>query len=110
MEQQNQAQGPAIQAAVAVKLPPFWTEDPSTWFAQAEAQFHLRGVSSDETKLYYVVAALDQTTARRLLDIIRTPPQQNKYQSIKNRLVTIAGILHHLVADLMTTWLNDLMA
>jgi len=60
--------------AVSLKLPTFWTSQPEIWFTQAEAQFHVRGITADTTKYYYVVAALDQPTAGRLLDALQSPP------------------------------------
>lgn len=74
--------------AVVVKLPAFWANQPKVWFAQAEAQFILRGVTVDETKYYYLVAALDQETAKRVVDIISDPPASNKYESLKSRLLS----------------------
>ena len=50
--------------AETLKLPTFWTTCPLAWFAQTEAQFSLRNISSDDTKYYYVVAALDPTPLR----------------------------------------------
>ncbi|KAJ8371596.1 hypothetical protein AAFF_G00306820 [Aldrovandia affinis] len=51
--------------AVALKLPEFWQEHAAVWFAQAEAQFALRGITQEDTKYYYVVAALNSSTASR---------------------------------------------
>ncbi|KAJ8372904.1 hypothetical protein AAFF_G00275540 [Aldrovandia affinis] len=50
--------------AVALKLPEFWQEH-AVWFAQAEAQFALRGITQEDTKYFYVVAALNSSTASR---------------------------------------------
>ena len=61
--------------AVSLKLPTFWASQPEVWFAQAEAQFKLRKIEADETKYYYVNAALDQETASRLMDLIGQPPE-----------------------------------
>ena len=47
----------AEKHAVSLKLPTFWTSQPEVWFAQAEAQFNLRCITSDDTKYFYVVAA-----------------------------------------------------
>ena len=78
--------------AVALKLPTFWTAQPDVWFAQAEAQFNLRGITADDTKYYYVVAALDQDTATRVLDLISQPPDDNKYSTLKGRLIDTFGL------------------
>ena len=65
--------------AVALKLPTFWTTWPSAWFAQTEAQFAQRNIFADETKYFYVVAALDSSIASRALSVISSPPPDNKY-------------------------------
>ena len=59
-----------VEHAVSLKLPTFWNQQPRTWFAQAESQFAIRSVTSEVTKFHYVVAALDQETATRVLDVI----------------------------------------
>jgi len=82
----------AEEHAVSLKLPTFWTSQPDVWFAQAEAQFSLRGITADDTKYFYVIAALDQQTATRLLDLISRPPADNKYATLKERLITTFGL------------------
>ena len=74
-------------SAVTVKLPTFWPAQPTIWFAQAEAQFALRGISSDSTKYYHVLAALDQDTAVRISDVILNVPANDKFDSLKKRLL-----------------------
>ena len=78
--------------AVSLKLPTFWSSQPEVWFAQAEAQFNLRKVTADDTKYYYVLAALDQPTATRLLDLINHPPTDDKYKELKTRLIDTFGL------------------
>ena len=87
MAQEEQA-ATGQQNGIAVKLPDFWTTNPEIWFRQAKAQFALRHVVSEETKYYYVLAALDQNTAQRLLDLLSNPPAANKYTAIKQRLLS----------------------
>lgn len=44
-----------------VKLPPFWKDNPTLWFAQVDASFALSRITSDDTKFRYVIVNLDQT-------------------------------------------------
>ena len=81
--------------AVSLKLPTFWTSQSEVWFVQAEAQFELRRVTADETKYFYVLAALDQETATRVLDLIRRPPNEDKYKALKDRLIDTFGLSKH---------------
>ncbi len=78
--------------AVALKLPTFWTTQPSVWFTQTEAQFYLRKITDDTTKYFYVVSALDQDTAARIIDTLSTPPVQHKYETLKQRLISTFGL------------------
>ena len=57
------------------------------WFAQAEAQFHIRGITADQTKYYYMVVALEQDVAGRMLDVLRNPPDDNRYAALKTQLL-----------------------
>ena len=72
---------------VSLKLPSFWATQHRVWFRQTEAQFALRNVTADTTKYYYVVSALDQDTAQRLIDLMNNPPEDNKYTKLKKRLL-----------------------
>ena len=74
--------------AVAIKLPPLWTDQIDIWFAQAEAQFTLRKITSEETKYNYVVSSLSQDVAVRCLDIITTMPIIDPYSTLKKRLLS----------------------
>ena len=61
--------------------------------------FSLRNVTSDDTKYHYVVAALDQSTALRVIDILEDPPQTGKYANLKKRLTDIFGLSQRQRAD-----------
>ena len=56
-------------SAVSVKLPPFWPDKTKLWFAQAEAQFHLRQITQQRTKFAHVLSMLDSRTAEHAIDI-----------------------------------------
>ena len=79
---------PAVFAAT-VKLPDFRMHDPEPWFQHVEAQFHLRGITTDDTKYFHVVAALDSATTRRLMGLLRDPPVADKYTALKSQLLLI---------------------
>ena len=76
---------PADTHAVGLKLPVFLADHPRVWLQQAEEQFAVRNVTADNTKYHYVVAALEQATALRDIDVLEDPPQHNKYDNLKRR-------------------------
>jgi cleavage and polyadenylation specificity factor subunit 1 len=76
------------ESAVSLKLPTFWASQPRAWFVQAEAQFTIRGITQDSTKYAYLVSSLDQQTAERILDVLEAPPTSEKYETLKDRLLS----------------------
>jgi hypothetical protein len=78
---------PAEVSRVAVRLPPFWVERPAVWFAQAEAQFFLAGVSSETTKFFHVISQPDHRYAAEVEDIITSLPERDPYTKLRNELV-----------------------
>ncbi|XP_063538910.1 uncharacterized protein LOC134748136 [Cydia strobilella] len=86
----NDVAEPLVYGAVnrvAVRLPPFWPDDPEIWFAQVEAQFEVTRTKTDSTKFYTVVQQLDQNAAREVRDIITNPPEKDRYEKLKYELV-----------------------
>jgi hypothetical protein len=79
-------------AAVSVKLPAFWRVRPATWFTQVEASSRIKGITTDDTKYRYIVQSLDADIALQVADYLDEPPQQNKYEGLKERLVDAFGL------------------
>ena len=79
----------AINAA-SLKLPQFWTKKPLLWFARAESQFHLRGITSDRTKFDHVMQALDDAALDRVEDLVIADPLPNDaYTQLRRRLTGV---------------------
>ncbi|XP_070158995.1 uncharacterized protein [Polyergus mexicanus] len=72
---------------IAVRIPPFWPEEPELWFAQLEGQFSLCGVTQDEAKYAYVLSKIEPRQAREIKDVITHPPAHHKYEAIKKALI-----------------------
>ena len=73
--------------AVSLKLPLFWAMEPQIWFTQAEAQFALRKLVSNNTKYYCILSSLDQTTASQLNNFISNIQAKDKYDTLKDQLL-----------------------
>lgn len=85
-ENQQPEQHAGAVYRVAVRLPPFWPDRPALWFAQAEAQFELAGITNQKTKFNYIISQLDHRFAAEVEDIITSPPEQ-PFDKLKAELV-----------------------
>lgn len=74
-------------AAVNIKLPPFWPADPAIWFAQVEATFATKRLSSQKSKFDHVVASLTPEVAAEIRDLILRPPDTEPYNVLKDTLI-----------------------
>ncbi|XP_072945700.1 uncharacterized protein [Epargyreus clarus] len=57
------------------------------WFAHADAQFHLAGITADITKYSHIIATIDKRVINEIEDIIMNPPAENKYETLKRELI-----------------------
>ncbi|XP_023244427.1 uncharacterized protein LOC111642322 [Centruroides sculpturatus] len=77
---------PEISRA-ALKLPQSWHKKADLWFINIEAQFKLADISQDTTKYYAVVSAFNSEVLAYVSDIVKNPPRENLYQTLKDRLI-----------------------
>lgn len=85
--QGNEA-APDVNQVRNLKIPPFWRGNPALWFVQVEAAFALSNITADATRFRHVITQLDTQTLPAISDIILNPPAANKYQAIKDRIIS----------------------
>lgn len=74
-------------SAVSLRLPPYWDRNPSVWFMQAESQFVLSGVRTEQRKYHLVVSALSPAAAEEVADLLSAPPSTTPYSTLKAALL-----------------------
>ncbi|GBM40949.1 hypothetical protein AVEN_156341-1 [Araneus ventricosus] len=62
-------------------------DDSSPAVARIESQFTIAGITKDETKYHHVVAAIETDVIAQVSDIILNPPEELKYEALKERLI-----------------------
>ncbi|XP_072173186.1 uncharacterized protein [Diadema setosum] len=77
---------PAV-TAISLKLPPFWPNNPTLWFAQVEAQFTTRSITTQQTRFAYVISSLQPEIAQEVRDFIISPPATDAYDKLKAELI-----------------------
>ena len=73
------------------KLPPFWADDPCSWFNKTESIFKALNITSNQAKFNMVVMALDKTICDAVSESIIHQPPVNAY-----------GVLRLHVLEVMT--------
>ena len=74
-------------SAISVKIPPFWPTDPEVWFAQVEAQFSTRNITSLRTRFDHVIAALAPEIATEIQDLLLSPLDDHPYDVLHTELI-----------------------
>ncbi|XP_078050778.1 uncharacterized protein LOC144477164 [Augochlora pura] len=71
----------------AVKLPPFWKEEPRLWFTVLEREFAAYNIKADVVKSSAVTRSLDSETLKVVVDVVEAPPEKSTYGHIKQALI-----------------------
>ena len=85
----------------AVRLPPFWPDRPALWFAQAEAQFELAALTSERTKLNYLISHLDHRHSAEVENVVTSPKAKYTYKMLKTELVRLSKSREQRVRHLL---------
>lgn len=75
-------------ARVGLKLPPIWKNNIKLWFVQVESNFQISGISQDLTQYNTLIASIDPESLSAVSDILLNPPETNKYETLKQRLIS----------------------
>lgn len=70
-----------------IKLPKFWRKQPKLWFAHLESEFTVYRISSNDVKYSSVVRHLDEQALIAVAELIKNPPEKDKYMHLKNLLI-----------------------
>lgn len=77
--------------AISIKLPIFWETNPKSWFTLVEAQFALKGITSELTKFYHALQAIDRSVICKVAHFTDNPPPSNQYSGLKETLLEAFG-------------------
>ncbi|KAF8796314.1 hypothetical protein HNY73_000701 [Argiope bruennichi] len=72
---------------LSVKIPPLWRNNIKLWLIQVESNFALAKITNDLTKYNNLIATIDPETLSAVADILLAPPDTNKYDALKARLI-----------------------
>ena len=86
-------------AAVSVKLPPFWPQDPEVWLMQVEAQFANKGTTVQKS----VISLLSPDVTMEVRDLLLKPPTDNPYNMLLAQLIKCTAASKLGSADSSTT-------
>lgn len=71
-----------------VRLPTFWKNRPKLWFVQLESELSAYRIRSDEQKYNAIIRHLDEATMIAVADVLENPPEEQKYERLKEALVS----------------------
>lgn len=90
LNEENRVENPTAAEVnhVAVKLPPFISDDAEMWLQVVDRSFRVARVTSEETKFSYLVTALDRRVMSEVRDLVMNPPQDKPYSALRAALIS----------------------
>lgn len=73
------------------KIPAPWLHDIELWLAFIDTQFNVHKIRNDRTRYEYTLAALDPISLAAIRDVLVTQPEENLYETLKQKLREKAG-------------------
>jgi hypothetical protein len=74
--------------SLSLRVPPFWRDQPVLWFCSFEAATaELKRSQAQLAQM--VIAQLEKQDIQNISDLIYSPPQENYYTVIKDRLISV---------------------
>lgn len=83
----NQTSTPCDIDVVNVVLPSYCVRDPRLWFAQVEAVFECRRITSQQSRYSFILPQLPYEVASEISDLIYQKPLSNQYDAIKEAII-----------------------
>ncbi|XP_037572201.1 uncharacterized protein LOC119454308 [Dermacentor silvarum] len=71
----------------ALKLPEFWQSDSELWFLSVDPLFRRHRVTSQTARYDYVIGAFPPAVIAIVRDILRSPPSDTPYDTLKTELI-----------------------
>ncbi|XP_022172654.1 uncharacterized protein LOC111035373 [Myzus persicae] len=78
----------SVEALAGVRLPAFWKQSPEYWFIHAESIFTTHRVNNLNTRVHFLVGALDEDGVRTVGDLLGP---NASYDSLRTRLISAYG-------------------
>ncbi|KAH6939388.1 hypothetical protein HPB50_017748 [Hyalomma asiaticum] len=78
---------PPDVAALQLRLPTFWRNNPQLWFGQVEATFDLHHTSSEISRFRHLLCNLSPEVAQEVADVIAAPLNDALYQRLKQSIL-----------------------
>lgn len=73
---------------LSARIPEFWNEMPRLWFAQMESVVASQK-QGDAVKFNLVISKLGREALQQVSDIVFSPPENDKFQTLKDRLLQV---------------------